>query len=199
MENFWDTRYQVSEYIYGTAPNEYLAEKLPEAGEDSKILLPFEGEGRNALFTAKNGWDTYAFDGSVKGKEKALKLCKEYGVEINYEISMLEEFDFRKEFFDIAALIFAHADPNGKKLLIEGTLSSIKPGGYIIMEVFSKNQLGRTSGGPQHPDLLYTVSELHGYLSEFKVIELEMREKMMREGSHHEGISSVINVFARKK
>lgn len=61
MKEFWNQRFSQDEYVYGTEPNEYLKEKLSLLlGGD--ILLPAEGEGRNAVFAAKTGWKVTAFD-----------------------------------------------------------------------------------------------------------------------------------------
>ncbi|HBQ61731.1 MAG TPA: SAM-dependent methyltransferase, partial [Balneolaceae bacterium] len=56
-------------------------------------VLPADGEGRNAVHAAQKGWDVTAVDYSDSGKEKALKLASEKGVEINYDLSDLAEYD----------------------------------------------------------------------------------------------------------
>lgn len=67
--NFWDERYKEKEYVYGISPNEFLKKELLKLKVGS-ILLPCEGEGRNAVFAAKNGWNVFAFDSSFEGKKK---------------------------------------------------------------------------------------------------------------------------------
>lgn len=76
MKEIWDERYAQSEYIYGTQPNAWLAEKLKELPV-GRILFPAEGEGRNAVYAAALGWESVAFDQSAEGKAKALKLASE--------------------------------------------------------------------------------------------------------------------------
>ena len=46
--------------------------KLPSG----KILLPAEGEGRNAVFAAQNNWLVEAFDSSKEAKKKAFSLLE---------------------------------------------------------------------------------------------------------------------------
>ena len=55
-ETFWNERYAVTDYIYGKAPNEFFVEQLSTL-TPGRILLPAEGEGRNAVYAAKQGWD----------------------------------------------------------------------------------------------------------------------------------------------
>ena len=75
MKNFWDERYKAKAYVYGKEPNQYFAEKLREL-EPGKILLPAEGEGRNAVFAARQGWEVSAFDSSSEGRKKAFLLAE---------------------------------------------------------------------------------------------------------------------------
>ena len=51
--SFWNERYVSKEYVYGKEPNtffkDFIHQKLRIPG---KLLLPAEGEGRNAVFAA---------------------------------------------------------------------------------------------------------------------------------------------------
>lgn len=72
MKEFWNGKYSSKEYIYGTEPNEYFKSAL-EKYRPGTILLPGDGEGRNAVYAAKKGWQVTAFDFSNAAKEKAEK------------------------------------------------------------------------------------------------------------------------------
>jgi hypothetical protein len=69
--NRWNERYANEEFAYGEEPNNYLKEQLTKL-DAGKILFPAEGEGRNAVFAAKEGWTVSAFDISNEGLRKAL-------------------------------------------------------------------------------------------------------------------------------
>ena len=69
MNSFWNERYSTNEYAYGTEPNEFFKSVLSKL-EVGKLLLPGEGEGRNAVYAAKQGWHVTAFDTSIAGKTK---------------------------------------------------------------------------------------------------------------------------------
>ena len=75
MKNFWNERYDQDAYCYGTNPNLFFSQSL-EKFSPGKILLPAEGEGRNAVFAAQKDWEVLAFDWSEAGQTKALKLAK---------------------------------------------------------------------------------------------------------------------------
>ena len=77
----WNERYSKKEFAYGEQPNQFLKEQLENLPVGS-ILFPAEGEGRNAVYAAKLGWDVYAFDISIEGKNKAMKLAEANKVSI---------------------------------------------------------------------------------------------------------------------
>ncbi|PRX50699.1 class I SAM-dependent methyltransferase [Salegentibacter salegens] len=116
MKDFWNERYADKDYVYGQAPNEYFKEKIDEM-RPGKILLPAEGEGRNAVYAALQQWEVSAFDISEKGKEKALNLANNQSVEIDYKVGDLPELDYKDEQFDVIALIFAHFSEEEKTIL----------------------------------------------------------------------------------
>ena len=76
MKAFWNENYGNKEYIYGTKPNVFFKEQLDKL-KPGKILLPAEGEGRNAVYAASKGWSVTAFDISEIVHKKALQLAKE--------------------------------------------------------------------------------------------------------------------------
>jgi len=84
MQRMWDEKYGTEKFFYGTEPNEYFAEKL-NLLKTGKILLPGEGEGRNAVFAAKAGWQVLGVDQSFEGKRKALQLAEKENVTITYQ------------------------------------------------------------------------------------------------------------------
>ncbi len=85
MKSFWDERYAAPEYVYGETPNAFFKAQL-EKLSPGRLLLPCEGEGRNAVFAAQMGWEVAAFDQSEMGRDKALRLAERKAVQINYQI-----------------------------------------------------------------------------------------------------------------
>ncbi|TDQ18509.1 methyltransferase family protein [Algoriphagus boseongensis] len=202
MKEFWNSRYQESEYAYGTEPNEFLKEKL-EGLTPGMALFPAEGEGRNAVFAAQKGWDVTAFDFSESAKVKAQKLASERGVEINYQVASFEEFEAKESSFDLLVLIFAHFLPSKRKEYHRKLSQFLKPGGLVILEAFSKNHIqfnsvNEKAGGPKDPEFLFSEENLKADFSGFEILQLEVVEKELKEGNYHVGKSSVIQMIAKK-
>lgn len=200
--NFWDKRYSANKYVYGKEPNAYFKEHL-KALSTGNILLVGEGEGRNAVYAAKLGWNVSAFDLSVEGKKKAKLLADENNVQIEYCVGELHELNFQREQFDVVAVIFTHFPPQSRTNIHRNLASYLRRGGIVIMEVFSEKQInyqakGDYGAGPKDVDMLYTLEDIKSDFKNFKVVELQEVEKYLSEGDHHKGLSSTIQFVGIK-
>lgn len=203
VKEMWDSRYAQEEFAYGIEPNQYLKEQL-EKLEVGSILFPAEGEGRNAVFAAKLGWNVSAFDISVEGKNKALRLAEANQVNIDYQVGELETLHYTSEQFDAMALIFAHFQPEKKSQIHQKLISYLSQGGIVIFEAFSKKHLEYVSknekvGGPKDINALFSLEEIRSDFKDFEIITLEEKEIELKEGLYHNGIGSVIRFVGRKK
>ena len=203
MKEFWNQRYSAKEYAYGIEPNEYFKSKLNELELNGRILLPGEGEGRNAVYAANKGLEVFAIDISEEGQKKALTLAQIHNVHIHYEVGDFVEQEYENSFFDAAAMIFAHFPPNIAAVGHQKVGELIRPGGHIILEGFSKNNLKLREknpkvGGPANIDMLYSVQSIEQDFSAFEILELEEKEIDLKEGEYHEGLASVIRFVGVK-
>ncbi len=197
MKEHWDERYSATDYIYGTNPNLWFRDKLLQLTPGS-LLLPAEGEGRNAVFAAKNGWKVLAFDQSTEGRKKALRLADREGVRIEYHISNLNEFDDIGMTFDAIALIFVHLPPEVRELVHRHLTGFLKPGGFLILEAFTDEQLKNTSGGPKTPLLLYNAEIIERDFNQLRFIDFTASAVILDEGPLHRGEAHVVRLFAQK-
>jgi SAM-dependent methyltransferase len=196
--DFWNERYSSEEYVYGENPNYFLKEQLEKITVPGKLLLPGEGEGRNAVYAAKLGWEVEAYDQSTTGKLKAIKLADKNNVKINYHIEDLLEFTPSKNFYDAVAIIYVHLNTKLRKSFNEKIIEALKPGGKIILELFSKEQLGKSSGGPQDLEMLYSLDEIKKDFSSLKSIILKEETINIEEGEKHSGEANVVRFVGEK-
>lgn len=198
MKNFWDERYSKKEYIYGTEPNSFFKKELAKL-DIGKLLLPAEGEGRNAVYAATHGWDVIAFDSSFEARRKALALAEKFKVIINYTISDFDNFSIEANSVDCIALIYAHVPKQLRKNYHEKLVDFLKPGGTLILEGFSKKQLNNDSGGPKNIELLFSKEELSNDFSSLSDQKIVEETTNLKEGKYHNGIASVIRLVGKKK
>ena len=197
MKNEWDERYARQEYIYGTEPNKFLKEQLSLL-KPGRILFPAEGEGRNAVFAASIGWETDAFDQSVEGQKKAVKLATHKGVSIDYYIQSLNDWNPEPDQYDCIALIFVHLPEGLRQQVHNAVIRSLKPGGTLLLEAFTLNQLPRTSGGPKTAELLFTRELIVSDFKELIFTEFAETQTTLNEGPLHQGLADVIQLTALK-
>lgn len=196
---FWDDRYQQIDYVYGTRPNTFFREKLDPL-PPGRLLLPGEGEGRNAVYAAHMGWQVDAFDISKEGQRKALQLAQNVGASISYSISNYEDMVLENEVYDACGLIYTHAAPHIRKALHQKVIYSLKPGGLIIMEVFSKNQINNESGGPKNPEMLSDLDDLiQNDFADMAIVYSKEEVVDLDEGAFHKGRADVIRLVAVKQ
>jgi cyclopropane fatty-acyl-phospholipid synthase-like methyltransferase len=197
MKDFWEERYRADEFIYGKQPNEYLRIYLDYANP-GRLLLPGDGEGRNAVHAAKKGWTVDAFDISENARLKALNLAKEEGVTINYFLQSYEDYQPEPATYDVIALIFTHMPSSIRRPFHEKMVTALKKGGTILLEAFSENQVLYTSGGPRDLDMLYNKEDIRQDFKGLSIQALEQLEIELDEGTYHQGVGEVIRMMGKK-
>jgi 2-polyprenyl-3-methyl-5-hydroxy-6-metoxy-1,4-benzoquinol methylase len=197
MDEFWNNRYAEKDFAYGTEPNDFLKDEL-EKLPAGKILFVCEGEGRNAVFAAKQNWIVEAFDLSQEGKRKASLLAEQNNVSINYQIADASTIEYPENSFNMVALIYAHFPETIRKSVHERIVSWLKPGGLVVMEAFNPNQLKNTSGGPKDLSMLYTKEIMTDDFKDLMVQQISTETIELNEGKYHIGKADVIRFVGKK-
>lgn len=187
MADFWNKAFSGKKYFIGTEPDEFFAEEIAKL-RPGKLLLPGEGEGRNAVYAATNGWDVYAFDISTKGREKAHRLADAHGVTLKYKIADFEAPQLLPNKYDVVAIIDLPILPTARKKGFAAIRQCLKPGGMIIYEGFA----------PRPEDHVWaSTSDLKTAFAGFKFKMLESHNAIRnREGKGH--IDLVVRMVAVK-
>lgn len=201
--DLWNQRYSAEDYAYGKTPNNFLKENLLKLNQGT-ILFPADGEGRNSVFAAMQGWNVSAFDISINGKNKALQLATENNVQIDYQVGELNSMNYQPEQFDVIALIYAHFPAQIRSMIHKAVIKYLKKEGIVIFEAFSKNHIHYNSknekvGGPRDVEMLFSIDELRSDFESCEIIELREEEVELSEGLYHIGKGSVIRYLGRKK
>ncbi len=197
MANFWDDRYSAEEYIFGKEPNVFFKSVI-DTLKPGKILVPAAGEGRDAVYAATLGWDVYAVDQSITGKEKAERLAAERGVSIHYTVQSIAETDLSDGTFDAVALIYFHLPPPLRQELHRRLPSALRPNGTVMIEAFTPRQIGNTSGGPTEPERLLTKEILMSELGTLKINQCEEVTTILAEGTGHAGTANVVRFIGKR-
>lgn len=194
----WDERYSTEEYAYGKLPNDFLAENywsIPEG----RVLSLAEGEGRNAVFLAKQGYSVTAVDSSQVGLDKARKLAKESGVEIELIHSDLAEFEVGISQWDGIISIFCHQPSAIRQKLHEKVVEGLKPNGVYLVEHYTPEQMKYATRGGKSEDRMSSRESLIRELVGLNFTYLAELERNLEEGIYHTGLGAVVQAIARKE
>ncbi len=197
MQEFWNQRYAENEMVYGYKPNAFF-KLFIDLHTSGTLLLPADGESRNGVYAAEKGWQVDAFDFSATAKEKALKYAASKNVPINYTLQNIAEFVATKQ-YDAIALCYVHLPEPLRNTFHQEIYKAIKPGGFILLEAYAKNQLQYNSGGPKDIDMLYAKADI---CKDFPLLDFKTCEEMelvLDEGPFHQGKAAVLRLIGQKK
>jgi 2-polyprenyl-3-methyl-5-hydroxy-6-metoxy-1,4-benzoquinol methylase len=198
MKEFWNERYSEENYVYGEEPNDFLKEHIQIFPKEAKILCLADGEGRNGVFLASNGFDVSSVDLSEAGKSKALKLAGKKGVAIDYDIADLNDYDMGVAKWDGIISIFSHTPSAVRRRVLSAVKQALKPGGIFLLEGYNAGQLKYGTGGPKDEDMLFSLDELKTAFSDCKILRAENLVRDVNEGAYHWGESSVVQFIVQK-
>jgi hypothetical protein len=189
----WNARFSGDGWAYGKEPNAWLAETIKPG--NGKALVPADGEGRNAVWIASQGYDTTVFDLSDVGKEKCALLANERGVSVHYEVDDLTIRNFTSESYDLIACSWFHVPWSIFCEHYPRMLSSLKSGGEFICEGYHTSQIDMTSGGPKSLDLLWDLDEVMDIIGEgFSIKHAKVETGELDESDLHRGIAHVVRL-----
>lgn len=197
--NPWDERYSISEFYYGTEPNDFLKANASKIKPGGKVLCLAEGEGRNAVALAKLGFDVTAVDQSSVGLKKLNELASQNGVKVKTVVADLAEYEITSEAWDAVVSIWCHVPPVLRTRLHQSVVAGLKPGGILILESYHPRQLEFKTGGPPVPELMMTIDALKIELHGLSFLVGQEIERDVQEGKGHFGMSAVTQVLAKKE
>lgn len=199
MSEFWNQRYAVEEYVFGTEPNAFLTEQAHRFTSGQKVLAVADGEGRNGVWLARQGLDVLAVDVSPPALEKARKLASRHGVTLETELADLFAWEWGEERFDAVVAIFIQfVAAEGRRTLHRLMRQALKPGGLILLQGYTPKQLEYKTGGPSERANLYTAEDLRGEFADLEILHLREHESEIDEGAGHRGMSALVEMVARK-
>lgn len=195
----WNDRFAEEEFAYGKEPNDFLA-SIQFDQPSGKVMCLAEGQGRNAVHLAGLGFEVTAVDLSDVGLKRTKELAAERQVNVQTICADLSTFEIEKESQDGIVMIFGHTPPIVRKHVHLQIIAGLKPGGFLLMEGYGKDQLKYKTGGPPVAPLLYSLAELKADFDDDFDWEIAHEiERDIIEGRYHHGRSAVVQLYGRKK
>ncbi len=197
--SIWDERYAGEEYHFGTAPNAFLAAQRALLKPGMRCLAVADGEGRNGVWLAEQGLQVLSVDSSAVAQEKARKLAAQRGVQLQFELADLQQWEWGVDKFDVVVGIFIQfAPPAQREQMFDNIRRCLKPGGLLLLQGYTPRQLEYRTGGPSQVENLYTEAMLRAAFGEWDIVQLREHDDVIHEGMGHSGMSALIDLVASK-
>jgi len=196
---FWDSRYDREDYLFGEAPNAFLAGQVDWLRAGMSALAVADGEGRNGVWLAQMGLTVTTTDIAPRAVQKALALAARRGVSIDAEVADLDQWAWPRDAHDVVVAIFIQfAPPAARRRLFANMKAAVRSGGFILLQGYRPEQLTYGTGGPSQIENLYTEALLRDAFADFDILHLESHNSDVSEGSGHHGRSALIDLVARR-
>jgi SAM-dependent methyltransferase len=194
----WDQRYSAPGFLFGTQPAQFLTREAGQLPEASDVLCVADGEGRNSTYLAGLGHQVTAFDPSPVAVEKARGLAGEKRVEIAFNLSGVDDWDWSQTHDVVVAIFVQFAGPELRAKMFAWMAQAVAPGGLLMLHGYVPRQLEYGTGGPPNAENMYTTDMLADAFADFEILRLEEYDIEVDEGPGHSGMSALIDLVARK-
>lgn len=175
----WDDRYRQPGYWAGKEPAEFLREVLPLLPRGTVLDLA-SGEGRNAVFLARQGYQVFAVERSRVGLEKTEALARECGVACLWATQLTLPHKHEAQLHLVQADLESFALPSGQfdvllcfkylqRPLLPYLHGALRRRGMLVYETHTLEHL-KFAGGPRSPEFLLQPGELRAAFSAMEIL-----------------------------
>lgn len=197
---FWDWKFKEHPDEYGFEPNDFLRLAAGLLAPGSRVLSLGEGEGRNALYLMHLGHSVTCVDASSVARDRALKVFTQAVSGSASYLVMDLEHELPSGTWDAVVSVWCHLPPNARQKIHKALPGWLRQGGLYIAEGYSPEQLRFKTGGPPEIELLYDPEILRREIPVTMSLEIfQKTERMIHEGTRHQGRSSTMQIVARRK
>lgn len=155
----WDARYREKEWLWTAEPNRFLVECVSDLTPEGALDLAC-GEGRNAVWLAERGWSVTAVDWSAVAIARGRSLAEERGVDVEFVEADVLEWEPGEGSVDLAVVVYLQIPSPGREEVWRAAASAVRRGGRLVIIGHDSSNLIDGYGGPQDPNVLYTVADI---------------------------------------
>lgn len=198
--DFWNDRFAADAFVYGEAPNDFVAETTRDWTAPLDVVDVGAGEGRNAVYLAAQGHRVRVVDYSEAGLDKTQRLASDAGVEVETEHADVRSWTPDRA-WDALVTTFLHLNPDDRPGLYDVLKRAVRPGGIVVAEWFRPEQItdGYDSGGPPRVEMMITTDELREHFrTGGRIVSLSDATPFLEEGPHHHGPAATVRLIWKK-
>jgi SAM-dependent methyltransferase len=152
----WDARYRASELVWSAGPNQFVESELGDVSPGRALDLA-AGEGRNAIWLARRGWQVTAVDFSQAGLDKGRIL----GEGLDVEWVCADATTWRGEAsYDVCLVAYLQLVADERRAAVRNAYESVRTGGTLLWVCHDLTNHTQGVGGPTDPAVLMTAEDV---------------------------------------
>lgn len=173
----WDERYAGSDYVWTVTANQFVERHLAVLSPGSAIDLG-AGEGRNAVWLARLGWQVTAVDFSEAGLDKGRRLAADHDVAGAIDFVRADATTWEPtEPVDLVVVSYLQLPEAGQVTVLEHAARWVVPGGTVFVIAHDRTNVADGHGGPPSEAVCYDVDRTVAALAGLDVTTAEIAER----------------------
>jgi SAM-dependent methyltransferase len=177
----WDERYRASDLVWSAGPNQFVEAELVDQPPGRALDLA-AGEGRNAIWLARQGWRVTAVDFSQAGLDKGAILGEGLDVEWVRADATTWHGDAS---YDVCLVAYLQLVAAERREAVRRAYDSVRTGGTLLWVAHDLTNQSEGVGGPTDPAVLMTAEDVLGDLAgrRFEVLHAGRVARQVRAGN----------------
>ncbi|PLS76643.1 MAG: class I SAM-dependent methyltransferase [Actinobacteria bacterium] len=193
----WNRRYDGPDLVWTAEPNRILVSEVEPMAPAHALDLGC-GEGRNAVWLAKQGWSVTGVDFSDVGLAKARRLAEAEGVSAEWVSADLRDYQPEESAFDLVVVLYLHLPPGERRAVHTTAATAVRPRGTLLVVGHDLTNLSEGYGGPQDPSILFTPDDLAGDVPGLTIVKAErVRRQVSTDAGERTAIDAVLRAERR--
>ncbi len=193
----WDARYADADLVWGNEPNQFVRAQCETLAVGVAVDLAC-GEGRNALWLARLGWQVTGVDYSAVAIERAGILAAQEGTRVasrlTWRVDDVATMQLRAESVDLALVSYVHLPAGQRSSLMLRAALAVRPGGHVIVVGHDRRNLREGVSGPQDERLLYDPLELRSLFAGIPATRVDLADTVERHTADGVALDTLVRV-----
>jgi SAM-dependent methyltransferase len=153
----WNERYRASELVWSAGPNQFVEAELSTLPPGRAVDLA-SGEGRNAIWLARQGWRVTAVDFSQAGLDKGKVLGD--GLDVDWVCADATTWSADGREYDVCLIAYLQLAATERRAAVRNGFAALRNGGTFLLVAHDSTNLNEGTGGPQDPAVLMTAEDV---------------------------------------
>ena len=162
-----DEKYRAAYRLWSAEPNLFVADRLAHHVPGRGLDLA-SGEGRNAAWLARLGWDMTGVDFSPVAVQRA----REGAPEVAWELADVRDWEPANQ-FDLVLVAYLQMVADELEMVIRRAATWLDSGGELFLIGHDRTNLENGYGGPSREDVLWDLGLIKEWLGGVQIIEAQ--------------------------